>query len=60
MQDKEDVPTQSQKEPKLNLVVPSLQNVSVPSIQNIPTEVDDANINIQEFHSPQQECQRRQ
>jgi hypothetical protein len=60
MQEKEDVPIQSQKEAKLGLVVPSLQEVLVTSIWTIPTKVDDVTLDIQEFHSPQQEHQRRQ
>ncbi len=42
MQDKEDVPTQSQREIKFGLVVASFQEVLVSSIQTIPTKVDDA------------------
>jgi hypothetical protein len=52
MQEKEDVPTQSQKEAKLGLVVPSLQEVLMTSIWTIPTKVDDVTLDIQEFHSP--------
>jgi hypothetical protein len=51
--------TQSQREVKFDLAMPSLQEVPVTSIQTIPTKVDDAIIDIQEFCSPQQKCRRR-
>jgi hypothetical protein len=60
MQNKEDVPTQSQREAELDLAMPSVQEVPLTSIRTIPTEVDNAIIDVQEFHSPQQECRRRQ
>ncbi len=59
MQDKEDVPTQSQREIKFGLVVASFQEVLVSSIQTIPTKVDDATPYVQKFCSPRQECWRR-
>jgi hypothetical protein len=40
MQDKEDVLTQSQREAKLGLVMPSLHEVPLISIWTIPTKVD--------------------
>ncbi len=55
----EDVPTQSQKEVELGLIVLSFQEVIVISTQTIPIEVDDMIVDVQEFHSPQQECQKR-
>jgi len=59
MQNKEDVPTQSQRKAELDLAMPSLQGVPVTSIWTIPTEVNNAIIDVQEFRSPQQECRRR-
>ncbi len=53
MQNKEDVPTQSQRKAKLDLAMPSLQEVPMTSIWTIPTEVDNAIIDVQEFRSPQ-------
>jgi hypothetical protein len=38
MQDKEDVPTQSQREVELSLVVPSLQKIPVTSTRTIPNQ----------------------
>jgi hypothetical protein len=46
MQNKEDVPTQSQREAELDLAMPSLQGVPVTSIWTIPTEVDNAIIDV--------------
>jgi hypothetical protein len=51
MQNKEDVPTQSQREIELSLVVPSLQKVPMISTRTIPTEVDYITIDIKEFRS---------
>jgi hypothetical protein len=56
MQDKENVPTQSQKEAELDLAMPFLQEVPMISIQTIPTKVNNVIIDVQEFHSPQQKC----
>jgi hypothetical protein len=41
IQDKENVPIQSQKEVELNLAVTSFQKVPMTSTQTIPTEVND-------------------
>jgi hypothetical protein len=46
MQEKEDVPIQSQRETKLDLVVPSFQEVPMTSIQTIPTKVNYMTINV--------------
>jgi hypothetical protein len=46
MQKKEDFSTQSQKEAKLGLAMPFLQEVPVTSIWTIPIEVDDVILNI--------------
>ncbi len=56
MRDKEDVPIQSQKKTKFGLAMESFQKVLVTSIWIIPTKVDDATIDVQEFRSPQQKC----
>jgi hypothetical protein len=52
MQDNENVPTQSQRETELDLAMPSFQEVPMTSIWTIPTKVNDAIIDVQEFHSP--------
>ncbi len=46
MQNKEGVPIQSHKKVELSLGVASFQKVIVTSIQIIPTQVDDATIDI--------------
>jgi hypothetical protein len=46
MQKKEDFSTQSQKEAKLGLAMPFLQEVPVTSIWTIPIEVDDVILDI--------------
>jgi hypothetical protein len=59
MQDKEDVPIQSQREAKLGLGMPSFQEVPMISTRTIPIEVDYVTIEVQEFHSPQQDSWKR-
>jgi hypothetical protein len=46
MQKKEDVPIQSQRGAKVDLVMPSFQEVPMTSIQTIPAKVDYTTINV--------------
>ncbi len=51
MQDKEDVPIQSQREAKLGLAVASFQEVLVSSTRIIPTKIDDVTSRSFVFHN---------
>jgi hypothetical protein len=51
MQDKEDVPIQSEKEVDLGLGISSLHEVPVISIWTTPTKEDDTTLDLLEFHS---------
>jgi hypothetical protein len=54
MQNKEDVPTQSQIEAELSLGISSIQEVLATSIRTIPTKEEDAILDLLEFCSPMQ------
>jgi hypothetical protein len=52
MQNKEDVPTQFEKEAEFSLGISSLQEVQTTSIWTIPVEEEDTTLDLLEFHSP--------
>ncbi len=52
MQNKEDVPTQFEKEAEFSLGISSLQEVPTTSTWTIPVEEEDTTLDLLEFRSP--------